>query len=105
MSKPKPSAPQISKGQYIRDHQHLTPRQLIAKAKSEGITLTSAVVYSTRYEAKKKQAKQASTGELKLDDHASIFRAALSDRELRARIVRYGTQTVRAVLDAMERGE
>jgi hypothetical protein len=90
--------PSISKSQFIRDHLHLTPRETIAKAKAQGIILTPAVVYSTRSETKKKVEHKASHS-------ADNMQTAFEDAELRARIIRYGTQEVRRLLDAMDRGE
>jgi hypothetical protein len=51
-----------NKSQYIRDHSSLSPAEIVAKAKKEGIALTPQFVYSVRNSANKaKRSKAPST--------------------------------------------
>lgn len=106
-------APEVSKSQYIRDRAHLTPAETIAEAKKAGITLTSAMVYSVRSDAKKRSAKTGTpkaTKQVAAQPAPKGLRSRVSvevadeDLDTVRRLLReYGTRALRAMLDQIER--
>lgn len=111
---PTKNAPEVNKSQYIRDRLSLTPAETIAEAKKAGITLTTAMVYSVRSDAKKRSAKAGTPKTPKptttgpalpkvLGSRVSV-EVADDDLDILRKLKReYGTRALRAMMEQIER--
>jgi hypothetical protein len=104
------SAPRLNKSEWIRNQPATTPaKEIVAKAKAEGIKLSLAQVYTARSAAKKKAGRIGKPGRPKGSGAgASPLKAALAMKlkpsdDLRTQFVkiamRIGTDEAQVLLD------
>ena len=103
------SSPRLNKSEWIRNQPATTPaKDIVAKAKGEGIKLSLAQVYTARSAAKKKAGRIGKPGRPKGSGAGSSIKAALTTKlkpsdDLRTQFVkiamRIGTDEAQVLLD------